>query len=448
MVSCGKEFLDVKMNAATVIPATVEDYQRILDNGLGLMNGHQSYRLAFAASDEHVMEDEHWDSFYYGTDLIERNAYIWSKEVYENNTVDDWNNAYVRILHANMVLDGLGRMDREESSTIAWKEAKGAALFFRAYNYYQLAQLFCQPFNKESSVTDLGLPLRLESDLEMSVRRSSLWETYQRIMEDLKAAADLLPDQGKVKMRPSKAACYGILARLYLQMEEYDEAGHYASEGLKIRSELMDYKDLVIDQNNPFQRDYGQSNPEVVFGSFAKYFAVLNVNRMGVDNGLLNLYEEGDLRKSVFYTKHTSGRYIFKGSFWGSNTPFVGVSTSELYLIRAECLVRKGDWAQGLEIVNNIRRKRFKDEFFKERRANTQNEALRLVLEERRRELAFRGVRWEDLRRLNKNSSTATILTRNLKGHSYILEPTSNRYTWPLPDDVIKLGNYQQNLRE
>jgi starch-binding outer membrane protein, SusD/RagB family len=73
--------------------------------------------------------------------------------------------------------------------------------------------------------------------------------------------------------------------------------------------------------------------------------------------------------------------------------------------------------------------------------------ALDTILVERRKELAFRGIRWSDLRRLNKEGRNIT-LTRNLNGMSYTLTPNSNLYTLPIPPDVLSFNpGMQQNPR-
>jgi hypothetical protein len=73
-------------------------------------------------------------------------------------------------------------------------------------------------------------------------------------------------------------------------------------------------------------------------------------------------------------------------------------------------------------------------------------EALDTVLAERRKELAFRGIRWSDLRRLNQEDWNIT-LTRNLNGTPYTLPPNSKLYTLPIPPDVIQESGIAQNPR-
>jgi hypothetical protein len=66
---------------------------------------------------------------------------------------------------------------------------------------------------------------------------------------------------------------------------------------------------------------------------------------------------------------------------------------------------------------------------------------------ERRKELCFRGLRWQDLRRLNKEPEYAKTLTRKIDGITYTLPPNDPKYVFPIPPNVIALSGMQQNPR-
>lgn len=76
--------------------------------------------------------------------------------------------------------------------------------------------------------------------------------------------------------------------------------------------------------------------------------------------------------------------------------------------------------------------------------ANDKDEAIARVLLERRKELLFRGLRWMDVKRLNKDNANISF-SRTIAGETFILPPNDDRWALPLPDDIIKLTGMQQN---
>ncbi|GGC14696.1 glycan metabolism protein RagB [Parapedobacter defluvii] len=442
--SCGHEFLEVKSDISIGSPSTIADYQALLDNGNSVMNNNASFVLGMIGGEEFYIDDSRWLNY---PSISQKNAYVWAENVYERESVGDWNSGYQRILYANMALEGLKNIEPSAVERDAWNMAQGSALFFRAWNYFQLAQLFCKPYEAVTAANELGLPLRLEPDVTIKSRRASLSETYGRMLADLEEAQLLLPDKPSVKMRPSKVACYALLARIYLQMENYELAEQYAEKTLRIQDDLIDYNALPIEASYPFPTGYGAENEEVIFFCYIPSYPMFSTAQMHVEEGLLNLYHDNDLRLSVFYATGSGGNVFFRGSYYGSIAPFVGLSTSEVLLIRAECYARRGALELALADMNRLGIHRFEHGYFGSFEGLNSEQVLQLVLEERRRELAFRGIRWEDRRRLNKDSRFATTISRTIGGRLYELTPGSNRYVWPLPDEVIELTGMQQNPR-
>jgi hypothetical protein len=96
--------------------------------------------------------------------------------------------------------------------------------------------------------------------------------------------------------------------------------------------------------------------------------------------------------------------------------------------------------------LNALLRNRWKRGTFIDRIASTREAAIKLILEERRKELVFRGVRWTDLKRLNIEGANIT-LTRKLNGITHKLAPNDPKYILPIPPDVLALGGIEPNLR-
>jgi hypothetical protein len=170
------------------------------------------------------------------------------------------------------------------------------------------------------------------------------------------------------------------------------------------------------------------------------------MSRAKIDSSLYQSYSTNDLRKQLYFKNNNNGSYAFKGSYDGTSLLFSGVAVDEVYLIRAECLARTGNTTAALNDLNTVLEKRWKKGTFIPFTASTPGEALTLILTERRKELLFRGLRWSDIKRLNKEGASIT-LKRILNGQSFTLQPNDPRYALPIPEDIIELTGMPQNAR-
>lgn len=443
LASCSPEFLDVKRNKSQVVPATIADFQSMLDRW-DVFNNGSAHKLAIVGAGEFHIPDERWGLL---AQPYERNGYIWAEDVYEGGEVDDWNTAYHRILLANIVLDGLSKIEPEPWDADAFGRVKGSALFFRAFNYYQLAQLFCKPYDGQVSSHDPGIPLRLDADVSQPAGRGTVEAVYRQLIADLEEAVLLLPVVEGNKLRPTKPAAYLLLARIYLHMGNYDRAGEYAAQCLEFNDTLLDFNTLDLTRNELFPVDFGLSNPEVVLFSSISQMNITAMSHLEMDSTLLDTYAENDLRRIGYFRDMGGGRKVFRASYSGLLGFFSGLSVSEAYLIKAECDIRLSRMESALALLNRLLKHRFATEGFVGYETDDSKKLLEEVLAERRRELVLRGTRWEDMRRLNKESELAAGLTRLVHGVHHELVPGSPRWVWPIPESEVQLAGLEQNER-
>ena len=442
-IACQNDFLDVNRDKRQVIPETIADFQAMLDH-TNVMNNRSSHELGVVGSDAISLLDASWNSL---VSPYQKNGYIWADNVYEGETVNDWDQAYYRILLANTALEGVEGIEPGAEELQQWENVKGSALFFRTWNFYQLAQLFCGPYNEQTAATDPGIPLRLVSDITAKSTRASIEATYGQMIRDLKEAAELLPETPSVFYRPSKPAAFALLSRIFLQMGNYDEAARYADSCIRLKDGLLDLNDLDLTIKYPFPA-FGEGNPEVIFMTRMQNILIVASARQNIDSGLLRMYEEGDLRRQAYFNATTEDqRTLFTGSYDGRDVLFTGLSTSEVLLTRAECFARQGETVRALNDMNRLLKHRYKTERFVPAVALKPEELLAFVIKERRKELILRGTRWEDLRRLNKEPEFAEVLVREVNDKRYELIPGDLRYVWPIPDNVIELSGMEQNSR-
>ncbi len=387
------------------------------------------------------MLNTQWQSLY---NFQERNAYIWTPDIFQGEYSFDWNDAYTRILNANVVIKGIEKVQTDGTSQSNWNNVKGSALFFRAYDFYDLAQEFCKPYIQSTANSDLGIPLRTDPDVSKGSVRASVQETYDQIIHDLLIAKDLLPINPLYKTRPSKPAAYALLARTYLAMENYDRALLYSDSSLQLFSALIDYNTLNASSTLPVPR----LNNEVIFHCILENYLAFFTASHVIDSTLYISYDVNDLRRDIFF-RIRSGLLVFKGNYNNANgTLFSGLASDETYLIRAECNARKGNTSIAMQDLNTLMIKRWKNNgTFIPFTAINADDALVKILKERRKELIFRALRWTDLRRLNHDPRFAETLLRVINGQTYSLPPNDPKYILPIANDEIQLSGIQQNPR-
>lgn len=435
LLSC-ENYLAVKPNKGLAVPEGLGDMQALLDATRVLNESRPSAHII--ASDNLYIEDTDWNALF---DMTSKNAYTWQRDVFNDFDTNDWTNAYAALLHANVIVDGINNVDRTAANAKDWDEVKGGALFHRAMIFYELAQLFAKPYDASSAATDLGIVLRLEPAIDQPSMRAPLQQTYKQIIDDLKAALPLLPMHADFATRPSKLAALGLLARTSLTMGDFGQALEYADQFLEANPELMDYNAKDASVANPFE----QFNEEVIYHSTAFGWPGLSYPSAKVDTILYRSYAAGDLRRALFFREHASGGIEFRGSYNGARGLFTGIATDELYLIRAECLVRQGRWKEGMKVLDELLKMRYAQESFTGVDVDDLEEALGRVLEERRKELAFRGLRWTDIRRLSTDQRFAVAITRTVNGQTYQLPVVDGGYVFPIPLKVIESTGIRQN---
>lgn len=433
LCSC-KKYLDAKPNKALQVPSSVADLQALLDDDY-YMNGQNGISFDESSADDFYLTDDVYNQF----DQPNRDTYIWNNKNY-SNTPNDWYNLYNIINVANVVLDNIGKVPVNGGNQAAWNNAKGSALFFRANSLLRGAFIFCKAYDESTAAQDYGMALRLTSDFNQPSSRATLHETYARILKDLGEAASLLPGQPVKVTRPSEASAYALLARTFLSMRRYDSCLKYANLSLQIKSNLADFNTLSQTVSYPFRR-YSIEDMFDDVTSQSNYYASSKYYGR-IDTMLYNSYDSNDLRK-VIYFKAEAGGYSFKGSY-ARSIPFIGVATDEVYLMRAECYARLGYINAALDDLNTLMVTRWKAGAFVPFTAASSTDALAIILQERRKELPFRSLRWMDIKRLNKEGA-GIVLTRMINGVTYTLLPNDNRYALALPADIIRMTGMPQN---
>ncbi|MBN8856715.1 MAG: hypothetical protein BGO55_23580 [Sphingobacteriales bacterium 50-39] len=447
--SCKKQddWLNVKSTNSLITPSTLEDYQALLDN-TDLMNSNYAI-LGSIGTDNLYIPEENFGSI----NEYEVSCYLWSPDLYSTEPkVYDWDAPYKVVESANIVLDGISTLKNKDESSAAYKNVKGSALFFRSFAFYNLSQIFCKPYISSSASIDPGIPLRLSSDVNIESTRPPVKQLYDQLITDLKTAIELLPVKSINLYRPSKNSANALLAKVYLSMGDYSNAGLYATNCLNTTSSLIDFNTIDSTNDRPFPNyssQVGQINPELIIWMEALDYPSIGAREGNgyIDTSFFASYDINDLRRVILYEPYNGNYHIFKGSYVGYGN-FSGIATNEVYLIHAESNARAGNYQAALDDLNSLLVNRYRAGTYTPLTFTSPDSVLLKVLQERRKELPFTAqLRWEDLRRLNQDSRFAVTLKRIINSVNYELPPNDDRYVLPIPSYEISLSHIQQNPR-
>lgn len=437
--SC-KKYLEEKSNKKLVVISKLEDMQALLDDA-ATMNNVSTPSYMESAADDYFLPP----SVYAAQPLVYQQLYEWKKYPYRYS--NDWNKAYLAIYNSNVCLEAIGKITQVNANAQLWNNVKGSALFYRSFYYLLLAWQHSKIYDRNTSSSDLGIVLRSGTDFNVPSIRATVEQTYQQIIGDTKMAINLLPAQPQHVLRPSRAAAFGLLSRAYLSMGMADSAYRYADLCLQIKSSLMNYNgDSDISGSMSASLPFKRYNKETIF--YTEMFQGFGLHapyQAKIDTSLYQSYNLNDLRRTGFF-KATNPYQQFKGNYTANaNNLFTGIATDEIFLIRAECLARLNRTVDALADLNTLLKARWKSSVvYNPVTATDSRDALNKILVERRKELLMRGLRWIDIKRLNKEGMSIT-LKRISNGETLLLKPDDPFYALPLPQDIIEQTGIQQN---
>ncbi|WP_298715310.1 RagB/SusD family nutrient uptake outer membrane protein [Chitinophaga sp.] len=450
LTGCEK-FLNIKPKDK-FIPTTVTDFENMLNSGTMVNFGDQYWDLM---SDDAFLPEGEPGNLFTKQQPYGRRIYKFDKNPYDQGSNDFlWSEGYKRIFYCNTVINSI--MEATEGTDANRKAVRAEALLGRAMEHLQLVNTYAHHYNAATAASQPGIPIALIGDISAKFVRNSVKEVYDQILADGHAAVADLPLKNKLtKFRASRAGGYALLARTYLFMGDYANAKKNADLAIGLQGQLTDMNTYQVIIPGPFPNIPGaplgwtnipdaQKNPETIV---ARHF--LRPFGLGMDvcasPELTALFTNDDKRWTLYYADgwppappfNYMNRYgvkiFLRGDYYNN---YLGVA--EMYLVRAECLAREGKKAEALADINKLRQHRITPAAYVAYTpgdfGDDNERVLRFVLEERRRELAFTGMRVIDLKRLNKEPRFAKTVKHTAEGVEYELLPNSDQYLrqlWP-----------------
>ncbi len=330
------------------------------------------------------------------------NIYSYRQDPDLLSTEDYWRDAYVLIIACNRVVEGLARFEKSKqftglppASKALLLHAKGEMYFLRAYTYFNLVKLFGRPYYQRPQVNP-GVMVKNNTDINFIPGRSTVSEVYAQVIEDLKTADSIMTtDVGRTNAFVTGPAVWALLSRVYLYM-----GGTYNAPDKGLNQQALLYANKVINAGK-FQLLKGNAydtllynskynNPETIFAS--TYIDGDNdlwentyMGALEAAPSLLQAFMAHDYRRN-FFKKEQSGAFT-RTTKYGRTAPFIHLRLAEVYLNKAEALLKMSNTAEALDAVNIIHTRAGLPALSYSNRAQLQEDIAR----ERRLELCFEG---------------------------------------------------------
>lgn len=309
----------------------------------------------------------------------------------ENASIEGlWSSPYEGINIANNIIAKVP--DIPDMTNDEKNKALGELYFIRALNHFNLVNYFGDIPLKTTATEGTGA---------LNVTRDPVSTVYEQVINDLKFAEGNLDESTAVKVRASKYAAKALLARVYLYKGDYNLAKQKATEVIAGKYQMIAYASVFSDGSaeSIFEIDFTELNRNRI----AEYNFPKSLNgrrEVAPTADLLNAFESGDARYGVSVAFAGTLPYAIKYDDLSKGADNVIVlRLAEMYLIRAEAETKLEGDIDAIQGDLNTVRNRAK---LGDTDADTYDELLLAIEQERRVEFAFEGHRWFDLVRTGR----------------------------------------------
>lgn len=233
---CAKDYLDTTPTSSTS-PSTIfetTDAAAVALNGLGKLMHRQYGAFGQGYNGEGTIRLYYGE--YLGNNLMKGNSSTFKDDAigarFTNNTANlptyAWYYYYMLIGNANTLIKNI---DDAEGPDGEKAYIKAQALAYRAYAYFNLAQIYGRRWSDGQD--KLSCVLRLTGEEPDNLDRSTTGEVYKQIYADLDEAISLFNSSGKANSRNATHimdldVVYAIYARVAITREDWNTALKYA----------------------------------------------------------------------------------------------------------------------------------------------------------------------------------------------------------------------------
>lgn len=400
-------------------------------------------------------------------------TYFTSSDYY---LADLWNGPYNAITDINVALAGFKTITPTSTSeTTELNRCTGDALLARAYFYNRLVMRYAKAYNPTTASSDLGVPLLITYDVNAQPSRATVKAVYDQMIADITQAEGLLASvtgaQGSNTFTID--AAYALEARVRLEMQDY--SGAYTAAEKVIATGKYPLLTTVSDLQNYW---YNDGTTESITQLYVSTTQTPNAMDMYLHyttgtsaydpyyiptQTIVNLFSTNDIRKKTYFLKALTNISAITDSVYlvnkypgnpalntGSvsnyeNAPKI-FRVGEMYCIAAEAAANNSDAADALVALNALRTAR--GETLLSSISGT--DLISAVQDERTREMAFDGLRMDDLKRWKLGFSgrppqVTDIIQSGASYEQLVIAATDDKFVWGIPNNDITINPNLKN---
>ena len=361
----------------------------------------------------------------------------------------------------------------------------------RANAYAELIKCFCEAYDPNAAESQMGVAIDSTYFGAKPTKRSTLKESYEFVIRDLKKAEELLDEENDWYTSPyaTEASVHVLRARVALYMQDWPTAIQYSTKVIENEAFALSTSDVyqtgydVIRGGTRYYTyfDYMWTHDlatEIIWqvgftttsygGALGQVFLNFNNDYVNVypdyipSEWVIGLYGSSDVRRTAYFRTLQTG-YAGNPSltllvkYYGNEQDFIPYNIfhvcqpkpmrlAEQYLIRAEAYCRSAakDYGKATADLKTLAQARGASVG-----SINANNWLQIISDERVKELYMEGFRLNDLKRWvslpewNKNSDLAFKRTTQSSAQTGAastiqIKKNDHRLVWPIPQHEIE----------
>jgi len=365
-------------------------------------------------------------------------------------TDDRYNGLYKYINYMNTIIT---KMDEATGDAVRKPQLVAEARVLRAYFHWLAVCIYAKQYDAATAADEGGIAYVTDTEVTTQKQKSSLADTYRQILDDCsdEVIARLPASRGDQVMRGDRAWGNAVRAMVLTQMKRYAEAQPYAREAIRLRPQMFDRR--TIKQTGEWNQPQTSDNNFLYMGGAG---ARVSPTMVMITQETARLFEPGDyvirydspLGWSEEYGKMFSGLDDIKMYMgWATMCNIYGLTSEQLHYVAAECLIRSGNTAEGLALVDQVRALRVEDyEPYASRTGLSEKDAMTLLQQAKWVECIGTPFNFFDVKRWNTETAYRRTVSHRLGTlGTYTLDPESPLWVQPFPVNAVR---YNESLRQ